>query len=289
MKGIILAGGKGTRLHPLTLSVSKQLMPIYDKPMIYYPLSTLISSGIREILIISTPEDLPLFERLLGDGSQWGCIFMYKEQSSPKGIAEAFLIGEEFIQKDTVALILGDNLFYGQFINTEFASLKNIKGGHIFAYPVKDPKRYGVIEFDSMMNVVGITEKPEKPKSSYVVPGVYFYDTTVIEKAKKLRPSSREELEITELNLAYLEQNALKVTPMDKNDKWLDTGTVESLLEASQFVKKVQTDHNILIGSPELAAFNSGAITREKLKTLSKELSDSAYGKALKKYVSNAH
>lgn len=281
MKGIVLAGGNGTRLYPLTASISKQLMPIYDKPMIYYPISTLIAAGIHEILIISTPKDLPLFKRLLGDGSQWNCSFSYAEQAEPKGLAQAFLIREEFIGNSPVALILGDNLFHGQGFAERLTSLSNIQGGHIFAYRVKEPQRYGVVEFDKKNKAIGLEEKPKHPKSSYAVPGIYFYDTTVIEKAKKLKPSSRGELEITDINKAYLNEKKLHVSRIDTDLTWLDTGTVESLVEASQYVQTLQSRQGALVGSPEMAAFKSGAIDLSQLAQLAKKMPHSVYSNTL--------
>ena len=281
MKGIVLAGGKGSRLHPLTQSVSKQLLPIYDKPMVYYPISTLIAAGIREILIISTPQDLPLFQRLLGDGSQWGCAFSFAEQAKPNGLAEAFLIGESFIEQQAVTLILGDNLFHGAGELDNISKRFPEKGAHIFAYQVKDPQRYGVVEFDQNNNVIGIEEKPAEPKSSYVVPGIYVYDHTVVERAKNLKPSQRGELEITDLNKQYLAEGLLKISPLDKGAAWLDTGTIESLMEASQYVQAIQSRQGILVGAPEIAALNSGAITKEQFKALAARADNSAYGKAI--------
>lgn len=281
MKGIVLAGGNGTRLYPLTASISKQLMPIYDKPMIYYPISTLIAAGIHDILIISTPKDLPLFKRLFGDGSQWNCSFSYTEQAEPKGLAQAFLIGEEFIGDAPVALILGDNLFHGQGFAERLTGLSNIQGGHIFAYRVKEPQRYGVVEFDKNNKAIGLEEKPKHPKSSYAVPGIYFYDTTVIEKAKKLKPSSRGELEITDINKAYLHGKKLHVSRIDNDLTWLDTGTVESLVEASQYVQTLQSRQGALVGSPEMAAFKSGAIDQSQLAQLAKKMPYSAYSTTL--------
>ena len=281
MKGIVLDGGKGSRLHPLTQSVSKQLLPIYDKPMIYYPISTLIAAGIREILIISTPQDLPLFQRLLGDGSQWGCVFSFAEQPKPKGLAEAFLIGESFIDQQAVTLILGDNLFHGAEELENISKIIPQKGAHIFAYQVKDPQRYGVVEFDQNNKVIGIEEKPVVPKSSYVVPGIYVYDHTVVEKAKSLKPSQRGELEITDLNKQYLAEGLLKISPLDNGAAWLDTGTIESLMEASQYVQAIQSRQGILVGAPEIAALNSGAITLEQFKALAAKADNSAYGMAI--------
>lgn len=282
MKGIVLAGGNGTRLHPLTLSVSKQLMPIYDKPMIYYPLSTLIAAGIHEILIISTPEDLPLFERLLGDGSQWGCAFSYAEQAEPKGLAEAFIIGESFIGESSVALILGDNLFHGGKFSEQLAALDKIDGGHIFAYQVKDPERYGVVAFDTKNRIISLEEKPEQPKSSFAVPGIYFYDNTVVQKAKNLRPSKRGELEITDINKSYLAEQMLRLTPLEVGSAWLDTGTIESLIEASQYVQALQSRQGVLVGSPEVAAYTSKAISLEQLLEIANKMTYTPYGEAIK-------
>lgn len=282
MKGIVLAGGNGTWLHPLTLSVSKQLMPIYDKPMIYYPLSTLIAAGIHEILIISTPEDLPLFERLLGDGSQWGCAFSYAEQAEPKGLAEAFIIGESFIGESSVALILGDNLFHGGKFSEQLAALDKIDGGHIFAYQVKDPERYGVVAFDTKNRIISLEEKPEQPKSSFAVPGIYFYDNTVVQKAKNLRPSKRGELEITDINKSYLAEQMLRLTPLEVGSAWLDTGTIESLMEASQYVQALQSRQGVLVGSPEVAAYTSKAISLEQLLEIANKMTYTPYGEAIK-------
>ena len=282
MKGIVLAGGNGTRLHPLTLSVSKQLMPIYDKPMIYYPLSTLIAAGIHEILIISTPEDLPLFERLLGDGSQWGCAFSYAEQAEPKGLAEAFIIGESFIGESSVALILGDNLFHGGKLSEQLAALDKIDGGHIFAYQVKDPERYGVVAFDTKNRIISLEEKPEQPKSSFAVPGIYFYDNTVVQKAKNLRPSKRGELEITDINKSYLAEQMLRLTPLEVGSAWLDTGTIESLVEASQYVQALQSRQGVLVGSPEVAAYTSKAISLEQLLEIANKMTYTPYVEAIK-------
>ena len=282
MKGIVLAGGNGTRLHPLTLSVSKQLMPIYDKPMIYYPLSTLIAAGIHEILIISTPEDLPLFERLLGDGSQWGCAFSYAEQAEPKGLAEAFIIGESFIGESSVALILGDNLFHGGKLSEQLAALDKIDGGHVFAYQVKDPERYGVVAFDIKNRIISLEEKPEQPKSSFAVPGIYFYDNTVVQKAKNLRPSKRGELEITDINKSYLAEQMLRLTPLEVGSAWLDTGTIESLMEASQYVQALQSRQGVLVGSPEVAAYTSKAISLEQLLEIANKMTYTPYGEAIK-------
>lgn len=281
MKGIILAGGSGTRLHPLTLAVSKQLMPVYDKPMIYYPLSTLMLTGIRDILIISTPEDLPLFKKLLGDGKKLGCNFQYAEQPEPKGLAEAFIIGEEFIGNDKVALILGDNIFYGSGLKELLQSNNNPDGGIIYAYHVMDPERYGVVEFDKSGKVLSIAEKPKKPKSNYAVPGIYFYDNSVVDIAKTIKPSARGELEITDVNNAYLEQGKLHVSILDKGTAWLDTGTFASLMQAAQFVEVIEERQGLKVGSIEEAAFEMGYITKEELVVLAKPLLKSGYGKYL--------
>lgn len=281
MKGILLAGGTGTRLHPLTLAVSKQLMPIYDKPMIYYPLSTLMWSGIREILIISTPQDLPLFKKLLGDGSQLGCTFSYAEQETPNGIAEAFLIGESFIGNDKVALILGDNIFYGTGLSDLLQKNNNPDGGIIYAYHVHDPERYGVVDFNEDGSVISIEEKPVKPKSNYAIPGIYFYDNTVIKIAKNIKPSLRGELEITDINKKYLERGNLSVSVLDKGTAWLDTGTFQSLLQASQFVEVIEERQGLKIGAIEEAAFSMGYIDKDQLTKLAQPLLKSGYGEHL--------
>jgi len=278
MKGIILAGGSGTRLHPLTLSVSKQLMPVYDKPMIYYPLSTLMYAGIHEILIISTPKDLPLFQELLGDGKKFGCTFEYAVQEHPNGLAEAFLIAEDFIQKDKVALILGDNIFYGSGLAKLLQSNNNPDGGIIYAYRVNDPERYGVVDFNDEGQVMSIEEKPEKPKSNYAVPGIYFYDNSVIEVAKNIKPSHRGELEITDVNKAYLEQGKLSVSILDRGTAWLDTGTFDSLMQAAQFVEVIEQRQGLKIGSIEAAAFEMGYITEDQFRALAEPLLKSGYG-----------
>jgi len=277
MKGIVLAGGSGTRLHPLTLTVSKQLMPVYDKPMIYYPISTLISAGIREILIISTPQDLPLFQKLLGDGSKIGCSFQYEVQENPNGLAEAFIIGEKFIGSDKVALILGDNIFYRSGLANILKSNNNPDGGIVYAYHVNDPERYGVVEFDENNKAISIEEKPESPKSNYAVPGIYFYDNDVIEIAKNIKPSKRGELEITEVNNVYLKKGKLSVEILDRGTAWLDTGTFNSLMQAGQFVQVIEERQGLKVGSIEEAAFRAGFITKEEMIKLSESLLKSGY------------
>jgi len=278
MKGIILAGGSGTRLHPLTLSVSKQLMPIYDKPMIYYPLSTLMYAGINEILIISTPKDLPLFEELLGDGKKYGCRFEHAVQEHPNGLAEAFLIAENFIKDDKVALILGDNIFYGSGLAKLLQSNNNPDGGIIYAYRVQDPERYGVVDFNDEGQVISIEEKPKNPKSNYAVPGIYFYDNSVIEVAKNIKPSHRGELEITDVNKAYLKQGKLSVSILDRGTAWLDTGTFNSLMQAAQFVEVIEERQGLKIGSIEAAAFEMGYISEDEFRALAEPLLKSGYG-----------
>lgn len=283
MKGIVLAGGSGTRLHPLTLAVSKQLMPVYDKPMIYYPISVLILAGIREILIISTPQDIPLFERLLGDGKKYGCDFQYAVQEHPNGLAEAFIIGEKFIGKDSVALILGDNIFYGAGLSKVLKANKNPVGGIVYAYHVKDPERYGVVEFDDNYNAISIEEKPTNPKSNYAVPGIYFYDNEVVRIAKNMKPSKRGELEITEINNCYLKKEKLSVKVLDSGTAWLDTGTFNSLMQAGQFVQAIEERQGLKIGAIEEAAYRSGFITKEQVYKLAAPLLKSGYGENLMK------
>ncbi|TDS18640.1 glucose-1-phosphate thymidylyltransferase [Maribacter caenipelagi] len=281
MKGIILAGGTGSRLWPLTKALSKQLMPIYDKPMIYYPLSTLMTTGIREILIITTPEDLPLFKKLLSDGSQLGCKFEYAVQSQPKGLAEAFIIGKKFIGKSKVALILGDNIFYGNGLEKLLKENDNPDGGIVYGYHVNNPKRYGVVEFDNTGKVISIVEKPEKPKSNYAIPGIYFYDNEVIEIAENIKPSGRGELEITDVNISYLQLEKLKVSVLDKGIAWLDTGTFSSLMQASQFVQVIEERQGLKIGCIEEVAYTQGFIDANQLEKLAKPLLKSGYGEYL--------
>jgi glucose-1-phosphate thymidylyltransferase len=281
VKGIILAGGSGTRLYPITYAISKQIMPVYDKPMIYYPLSVLMMAGIREILIISTPQDLPLFEKLLGDGIKYGCRFSYAIQEVPNGLAQAFVIGEPFIGKDNVALILGDNIFYRSGLGKMLEELTNPEGGIIFAYHVSDPERYGVVTFDEHMNVISIEEKPKEPKSNYAVPGLYFYNNSVVEIAKSLKPSARGEYEITDINKEYLRRGKLKVAILDRGTAWLDTGTFNSLMQAAQFVQVIEERQGLKIGCIEEVAYNKGFITKEQLVALAEPLLKSGYGQYL--------
>jgi glucose-1-phosphate thymidylyltransferase len=280
MKGIILAGGSGTRLYPITLGVSKQLIPLYDKPMIYYPLSTLIDAGIRDILIISTPQDLPRFKQLLGDGKSLGCNFSYKVQDNPRGLADAFIVGEEFIGSDKVAMILGDNIFYGSQLGN-MKDLADVDGGYIFGAQVADPERYGIVEFDHEMNVVSIEEKPQQPKSNYAIPGLYFYDNNVVGYAKEVRPSDRGEIEITELHNAYLRAGKLKVQLLDRGTAWLDTGTFVTLNQAAQFVQVVEERQGIKVGCIEESAWRQGFIDENQLRILAEPLQKSGYGKYL--------
>lgn len=283
MKGIILAGGSGTRLWPITKGISKQLMPIYDKPMIYYPLTTLMQAGIRDVLVITTPDEQSGFQRLLGDGSQWGVSITYAVQPSPDGLAQAFIIGEDFIGTDKVCLVLGDNIFYGHRLDESLQESTDPEGGIVFGYEVSDPERYGVVEYDKDMNVISIEEKPERPKSNYAVPGLYFYDNSVVTIAKNITPSARGELEITAVNAEYLRRGMLKVKTLDNGDVWLDTGTIDSLTDATDFVRVVQKRTGQIIGSPEKVAFEQGFITKEQLETLADSLKKSGYGDYLLK------
>ena len=282
MKGIILAGGSGTRLYPITMGISKQLMPIYDKPMIYYPLSTLMLAGIKEILIITTPEDQQQFKRLLGDGSQWGCELHYEIQQKPNGLAQAFVIGEKFIGKEAVALVLGDNIFYGSRFSHLLQQSANPDGAVIFAYPVSDPERYGVVEFDKDKIAISIEEKPKNPKSNYAVPGLYFYDNSVVDIAKNIQPSPRGEYEITDVNRKYLEEKKLKVAVLDRGFAWLDTGTFESLHDASEFVRVIEKRQGFKIGCLEEIAYRMHFISKEQLMNLAKKFEKSGYGEYLK-------
>ncbi len=287
MKGIILAGGSGTRLHPITNAISKQLMPIYDKPMIYYPLSILMMAGIKEILIISTPHDLPHFKRLFGTGENIGVQFTYEEQAIPNGLAQAFVIGEKFIGNDSVALVLGDNIFYGSGLGRLLEKNNNPEGGIVYAYHVSDPERYGVVEFDNEMNAISIEEKPTNPKSNYAVPGLYFYDNTVVQIAKDLQPSARGEYEITDVNKVYLQQKKLKVSVLDRGTAWLDTGTFDSLMQASQFVQVIEQRQGIKIACIEEIAYRKGFISKEQLIAIAQPLLKSGYGQYLLSIIKN--
>ena len=287
MKGIILAGGSGTRLYPITMGISKQIMPVYDKPMIYYPLSTLMLAGINEILVITTPEDQQQFTRLLGDGAQWGCKISYAKQEVPNGLAQAFVIGEDFIGKESVALVLGDNIFYGSGFGQILRECIGLEGAVIFAYPVSDPERYGVVEFDSENNAVSIEEKPTSPKSNYAVPGLYFYDNDVVRIAKEIKPSHRGEYEITTVNEIYLQQKKLKVAVLDRGFAWLDTGTFDSLSDATEYVRVIEKRQGLKIGCPEEIAFRRGFISKEELLILAEKLRKSGYGEYLNMVAKN--